>query len=217
MSLNHIQLTDFIVTEWYKDALLPLAKGPAPAPSAATQAPTAAVVPPPPSPAHATEAATPAKPSPPPAPAAAPPPPPPAPQAAEPAPYKFLGNNRRRITLLVHSPGSGFMPDNQLTFLTKILEACRMTLADVAIVNNAATPVTITALRQQLQPKVVLLFGVEPTAIRLPINFPAFKQLSYDDCTYLSSPALDLLVPNTEDSKLLKSKLWVCLKTLFEV
>jgi len=109
------------------------------------------------------------------------------------------------------------MPDNQLTFLTKILEACRMTLADVAIVNNATAPVTITALRQQLQPKTVLLFGVEPTAIRLPINFPTFKQLSYDDCTYLSSPALDQLVPDTGDSKLLKSKLWVCLKTLFDV
>ncbi len=134
-----------------------------------------------------------------------------------PATCKFLGNNRRRITLLVHSPGSGFMPDNQLTCLTKILEACRMTLADVAIVNNAATPVMITELRQQLQPKIVLLFGVEPTAIRLPINFPPFKQLSYDDCMYLSSPALDQLVPDTEDSKLLKSKLWICLKTLFDV
>ena len=205
MSLNNIELSSFIVTEWYKDALLPLDKGPVPAPSAATQAPTAAVVPPPSTPTV-----------PPPAPSAAPPPQP-ATQAADPAPYKFLGNNRRHITLLVHSPGSGFMPDNQLTFLTKILEACRMTLADVAIVNNAATPVTITALRQQLHPKTVLLFGVEPTAIRMPINFPTFKQLSYDDCTYLSSPALDQLVPNTEDSKLLKSKLWVCLKTLFEV
>ena len=109
------------------------------------------------------------------------------------------------------------MPDNQLAFLTKILEACRMNLADVAIVNNAAAPVTITALRQQLQPKIVLLFGVEPTAIRMPINFPTFKQLSYDDCTYLSSPALDQLVPDTGDSKLLKSKLWVSLKTLFDV
>jgi hypothetical protein len=185
MSLNHIQLTDIIVTEWYKDALLPLAKGPAPA------SPSAAVAPLPPQTAPAS--------------------------TADPAPYKILGNNRRHITLLVHSPGSGFMPDNQLTFLTKILEACRMTLADVAIVNNATAPVTITALRQQLQPKIVLLFGVEPTTIRLPINFPTFKQLSYDDCTYLSSPGLDQLVPDTGDSKLLKSKLWVCLKTLFDV
>jgi hypothetical protein len=228
MSLNHIQLTDFIVTEWYKDALLPLAKGPVPAtPSAATQAPAAVPPPkaapaavPPPKPVSTTAPIPAPSPSVPPAePVLATPSPTPSaagglPQAM---PYKFLGNNRRHITLLVHSPGSGFMPDNQLTFLTKILEACRMTLADVAIVNNAAAPVTITALRQQLQPKTVLLFGVDPTAIRLPINFPTFKQLSYDDCTYLSSPALDQLVPNTEDSKLLKSKLWVCLKTLFEV
>ena len=89
--------------------------------------------------------------------------------------------------------------------------------ADVAIVNNAAAPVTISAIKQQLQPKIVLLFGLDPTAIRLPINFPHFKQLSYDDCVYLSSPALDQLVPNTEESKLLKSKLWVCLKTIFDV
>jgi hypothetical protein len=265
MSINHIQLTDFIVAEWYKDALLPLAKGPAPATPSAAVAPLTpqsapAAVPPPPAstPAPSNQApatspppvppqAAPQAPASPPAasqappatshataPAAVPTPrvPPvtphtptsatdPAPAAASsPAPYKFLGNNRRHITLLVHSPGSGFMPDNQLTFLTKILEACRMTLADVAIVNDATAPVTITALRQQLQPKTVLLFGVDPTAIRLPINFPTFKQLSYDDCTYLSSPALDQLVPDTgdnRDSKLLKSKLWVCLKTLFDV
>jgi len=207
MSLNHIQLTDIIVTEWYKDALLPLAKGPIPAAPPAAVAPTpprTAPLQPPAAPATATPSTAPANQS------------QPAP-TPDPAPYKILGNNRRHITLLVHSPGSGFMPDNQLTFLTKILEACRMTLADVAIVNNATAPVTITALRQQLQPRIVLLFGVEPTAIRLPINFPTFKQLSYDDCTYLSSPALDQLVPDTGDSKLLKSKLWVSLKTLFDV
>jgi len=189
MNLNNIELPDFIVREWYKDNLLPSAPStPNPLPPAPAASATAPVSPP------VTTLPD-----------------------APPATFKFLGNNRRHITLLVHSPGSGFMPDNQLTFLTKILEACRMTLADVAIVNNATAPVTITALRQQLQPKIVLLFGVGPTAIRLPINFPTFKQLSYDDCTYLSSPALDQLVPDTGDSKLLKSKLWVSLKTLFDV
>ncbi|HXB08121.1 MAG TPA: hypothetical protein VNW04_13415, partial [Puia sp.] len=127
--------------------------------------------------------------------------------------YKFLGKNNRHLTIIVDSPGSAFLPDDQLGFLTKILEACRMNIGDVAIVNHDTTPVVITTLRQQLQPQNILLFGVEPTAIRLPINFPTFKQLSYDDCTYLSSPALDQLVPDTGDSKLLKSKLWVSLKT----
>ncbi len=233
MSLNHIQLTDFIVAEWYKkDALLPLSKGPlaknpalaSAAPStpptpqvAPTAPPTANVTPPPSTPKGPIPLAPKAA-----APEASPPAAQPALKVDSPTPeigqtYKMLGSNRRHIAVLVQSPGAPFLPDNQLAFLTKILEACRMTLADVAIVNNATTPVLITALRQQLRPKVVLLFGVDPTTIRLPINFPHFKQLNYDDCMYLSSPALDQLVPNTEDSKLLKSKLWVTLKTLFDV
>jgi hypothetical protein len=140
---------------------------------------------------------------------------PPDPETA--APYKILGNHRRKVTILVNAPGSPFLPDNQLNFLTKILEACRLNMGDVAIINHASAPVNITALRAQLQPSVILLFGLEPTTIRLPINFPVFKLQPYDQCTYLSAPALDLLVQSSEDSRPLKSKLWVCLKSLFEV
>ena len=172
MGLNNIEITDFIIGEWYKDNLVAQPSAPRTAPLAPSTTPPS---------------------------------------------LKYLGNNRRNIALLVNSPDTAFLPDNQLAFLTKILEACLMTIADVAIVNQATAAVTVTALRQQLQPKTILLFGLEPTIIRLPINFPAFKLQSYDDCMYLSAPALDLLVPNTEESKLLKSKLWVCLKTLFDV
>jgi hypothetical protein len=138
-------------------------------------------------------------------------------QAPAQPPLKYLGNNRRNIATLVRTPSSPFLPDDQLAFVTKILEACRMTLADVAIVNNAVTPAGIPEVRGQLNPKTTLLFGLEPAALRLPINFPPFKPLDYDGCTYLSAPGLDQLVPNTEESKLLKSKLWVCLKTIFAV
>lgn len=131
--------------------------------------------------------------------------------------FKFLGNNRRNIAIVVHAPGIPFLPDNQLVFLTRILEACRMTIADVAIVNGAATPVSIDTLRERLQPTTILLFGVDPAAIRLPINFPQFKPQAYDRCTYLTAPPLEELVPDSGASKLLKSKLWVCLKTIFDV
>ena len=135
-----------------------------------------------------------------------------------PAPgYKFLGNNRRKITILVLSPGVAFLPDDQLAFLTKMLEACRMNIGDVAIVNQATAPVTITTLKQQLQPATLLLFGMEPVDIRLPMNFPAFKIQAYDECTYLCAPSLAELVRPGDESKLLKSKLWMCLKTIFEI
>lgn len=201
MSLNNIELQDFILAELYKDNLVAGSSSvpaqrpiPRPAPPAATPVPvvpTSALV----SPAQ---------------PAAAPAPP------AAPG-YKFLGNNRRNITILVQSPGKAFLPDDQLTFLTKILEACQMNIGDVAIVNHASVPVVVTDLRRQLQPSIILLFGLDPIAIKLPIQFPVFKQQAYDQCTYVSAPALEELVQPTQEGKLLKSKLWVTLKTLFNV
>jgi hypothetical protein len=230
MSINNVQLNSIVVGEWYKDALIASPDAP-PATERPTQTPMPASLPiaaSAPAPSTMTAAAptlpsvTPASPAPS-APAAstmtaaAPAPPSATPPPTGPAAYKFLGNNRKQIAIVVHSPGIPFLPDNQLQFLTKILEACRMNIGDIAIVNAASAPVVITALRQQLSPTVVLLFGLEPVAIKLPINFPVFRLQPYDACTYLSAPALSLLVQNSEESKLLKSKLWICLKTLFNV
>jgi hypothetical protein len=131
--------------------------------------------------------------------------------------YKVLGNNRRQITILVQSPGVAFLADDQLSFLTRMLEACKMNVGDVAIVNTANAAVTITALKQQLQPKIILLFGMEPVAIKLPMSFPWFKIQAYDECTYLCAPSLEQLVLPGDESKLMKSKLWMCLKTLFAI
>jgi hypothetical protein len=218
MGLNDIQLPEFIIEEWFKDNLIiptPESNGGAFAPitpgSSNNTLPGSSNATPP----------VPSTPLPPTAQAPNTTPPNTTPSNTTPPnttpPIKFLGSNRRHITLLVHAPASPFLPDNQLAFLTKILEACRMTLADVALVNNAATPITVTELKQLLQPKTILLFGLEPSAIRLPINFPTFKPLDYDGCTYLSAPDLEQLVSNTEESKLLKSKLWVCLKRVFTI
>ncbi|MBS1660929.1 MAG: hypothetical protein JST68_07740, partial [Bacteroidetes bacterium] len=223
MSINNIELQDFIVGELYKDALL-FTPGSAPAVQrpAPQSTPTQTTPPEAPRPAQTTSPQT-TQPAPPPA--AKPVQPTPAP-AAQPAPaqsaqsaqpittYKFLGNHRRGVTILVNAPGSPFLPDNQLNFLSKILEACRLNLGDVAIVNHASAPINISDLHAQLQPKFVLLFGLEPSTIRLPINFPVFRPQPFDSCTYLSAPGLELMVQNSEDSKLLKSKLWVCLKSM---
>jgi len=200
MSLNNIQLKDMVVAELYKDNLM------------ATEHTASTAVPPPP-PAPATPASpTPKTPTP-----KTPAPKTPAQPDPTPASYKFLGNNRRKITVIIHSPGIAFLPDDQLNVLTRMLEACRMNIGDVAIVNHAASPVIIGQLKQQLQPEYVLLFGPAPQHIGLPMDFPVFKIQAYDGCTYLTAPSLEELVRPGDESKLLKSKLWVCLKTLFEI
>lgn len=187
MSLNNIELKDQLISELYRGNLL------------ATEGfvrPPAPAGPAIPSPALATE---------------------PAPPVITPINYKFLGNNRRHIAIVVQSPGIAFLPDDQLSFLGKMLEACKMNMGDVAIVNHATHPVQIAALKQQLQPSFLLLFGLGPVDIRLPMNFPVFTIHNYDQCTYLGSPSLGELLQPGDEGKLLKSKLWVSLKTLFEI
>jgi hypothetical protein len=130
--------------------------------------------------------------------------------------YKFLGNNQKKITILVESAETAFLPDDQLAFLTKMLEACKMNIGDVAIVNQAASRVDISGLKR-LSPQKLLLFGPAPADIGLPINFPLFKIQPYDQCNFLWVPSLAQLVLPGEESKLLKTKLWVCLRQLFEV
>lgn len=135
-------------------------------------------------------------------------------QAALP-PYKMLGNNKKQIVVVVNCPNDVFVPEGDLQFLTKMLDACKLNMADVAIVNHATAAVHIDRLKIQLQPKFLLLFGVEPDIIQLPINFPSYKEQPYAGTTYLLTPALSELNQETDLAKGLKRKLWDCLKRMF--
>src|ERR1022692_4514906 len=130
--------------------------------------------------------------------------------------YKFLGRNKKNICLVTNSNDAVFVSEMHLAFITKLLDACKMNLEDVAIVNKGTEEINITEIKKQLSPKKLILFGVEPTSIKLPIHFPLFKLQEYDGCKYLYVSSLEYLTQETNESKLLKSKLWVCLKNLFE-
>ncbi|MGN6400028.1 MAG: hypothetical protein ACTHMD_06220 [Flavisolibacter sp.] len=125
---------------------------------------------------------------------------------------KFLGKNTKHIVLLVSNDTAPFLPDDELSFLTNILSACKLSLADVAIVNlHSIDKEEVEALIEPLAPKHVLLFGITPLSIDLPINFPQFQLQAFNKRIYLYSPDLKTL----ENNKELKLKLWNNLKTLF--
>jgi len=131
--------------------------------------------------------------------------------------YSFLGNNNRSIALLVNFSEAPVIPDVHLQFLSRMLEACKLNLGDVAILNQSKQSLDIKRLKEQLHPVSLVLFGVKSVDIGLPLNFPLFKPQVYDGITYLYVPALELLNQDTEEGKLQKSKLWVCLRQLFGV
>ncbi len=128
--------------------------------------------------------------------------------------WKSLGNNQKNILVIVNNDEVVFLPDNELTFLTGILGACKLTLADVAIVNLATTPAIVyKELIAHFKSKIVLLFDVEPAAFGLPMSFPQYQIQPFAGNSFLFSPSLK----NLENDKVEKSKLWVCLKRLFNL
>ena len=130
------------------------------------------------------------------------------------APWKSLGSNFKNILIIVKSNEAVHLTDNELTFLTGILTACKLTLADVAIVNlNNRSETSYKELTTHFKSKVVLLFDTEPAAFGLPMSFPHYQIQAFANNSFLYSPSLKEL----ENDKVEKSKLWVCLKRLFNL
>ena len=123
-----------------------------------------------------------------------------------------LGNNQKQVLILVNYPDSQVISDTELNFLLTILNACKLTLNDVVIVNFAKEEkITYQKLVQEFKPKVVLLFGVMQASISMPVLFPDFQVQSFNDIRFLSSPPLQSL----QQDDAIKRKLWTGLKQLF--
>ena len=127
---------------------------------------------------------------------------------------KYLGENKKKTLVIVRNADAVHIPDKQLSFLTKLLAACNLNLADVAIFNfQDHNSSEFNEIVNFFKPKVVLLFDVDPGEFGLPMIFPQFQVQGHKDSVFVSSPSLEVIEPD----KSLKGKLWVCLKKIFNL
>jgi hypothetical protein len=128
--------------------------------------------------------------------------------------WKFLGDFQKKILCIVQYENATHIPDEQLDFLTGILTACKLSIADVAILNLSNDPDSIhKSVHEKLQSTVTILFGVSPKQYEMPIDFPEFQVQPFNNCTFLFVPTIDEIAHD----KLLKSKLWVSLRKIFGI
>ena len=126
----------------------------------------------------------------------------------------FLGSNKKQIVIIVNYKDDLYIPDDSLAFLTSILTACKLNLADIALVNfKTAGIISYKDFFKAIPATSVLLFNVTPDIISVPMNFPFFQVQHFDGINYLSSPSLDEI----EKDKLLKGNLWTSLKKIFNL
>ncbi len=130
---------------------------------------------------------------------------------------RFLGDNNKNITIVVNDEKAVFIEEDKLQLLTNLLAACKLNNADVAIVNVSNTNYKYKQIKAELQPTNLLLFGVNAKTFELPLVFEEYKLKSFDNCQILIATDLNYLIGTTNEVKMQKSKLWLCLKQMFAV
>ena len=128
----------------------------------------------------------------------------------------WLGDNKRQIAIVVQDDENAFIAEESLNTLMKLLEALKMNIGDVAIVNMAKQTLSFSLLKEQLFCKHVLLFGVTPAQMQMPFTMPDYQVQKHGECTVLRAPAITLTsIKNDAAINTEKRKLWESLKKVF--
>lgn len=115
-------------------------------------------------------------------------------------------------TLAIIKTGSAEIPAAQMNFLASIMTACKLSQEEYkAIPERHTHPLDYLSLKAKYEAPIILLFGIEPAGIQLPIHFPMFQVQSFQGCQYLWAPGLESI----EQDKSLKMQLWQSLKKMF--
>lgn len=123
-----------------------------------------------------------------------------------------LGNNGKNILIIINETNAAFLEDSDLNLLLGILTACKLSMADIALVNFDKSPhIRYELLNEHFNPATILLFGVEPGQLDFPLHFPHYQLQQYNGQHYLSSPALKVLGTDVASKK----QLWPCLQKHF--
>lgn len=126
---------------------------------------------------------------------------------------KSLGNNNKKVLLLINNPNQPFMEDADLEFTGKWLGAISHTLADVAIVNMANVNGKFKDWSTAFSPKTVLAFGMKSDILDIPLQFPLYQVQKYNEVNYLVADDLHKISSDAS----VKKQFWACLKTAFSL
>lgn len=129
----------------------------------------------------------------------------------------FLGENKKKISILHKEPAAAFLTDEQFKLLSGILNACKLSMADVALVNLAHQNTSFLELKQQLEPQFLILFDVSPTSIELPFTIPPYQIQDYNNCKILVAASLQYMTLETDEVKKEKTLLWNSLRKMFSI
>ena len=129
----------------------------------------------------------------------------------------YLGNYEKKIIVLVSDAENIYLSDESLHFLSGILNACKLNLAHIAVINFNNNALSFSELKKQLQPVFLLSFGITALQIELPFTMPDYQVQLYDNCHIVTAPSLTVLNSETSGAITEKKKLWKSLQKMFSL
>ena len=130
---------------------------------------------------------------------------------------KYLGEHLKQVTIIVKDELAVYLNENDLTLLSSILSACKLTLADIALINVAQQKLSLHEILNVLPSKLVMIFDVSSTTLKIKLPTTLYKSIELGDTYLLFSNALSLMQGGDQSAKLEKGKLWAILKQLFQL
>jgi len=132
-------------------------------------------------------------------------------------PIKFLGDHLKKILVLVHDENAVYLNEADLGLLSSILNACKLNLADIALVNTASQPLSLHEILETLPSQYVFVFAITGTALKIKLPTTLYKAIELGDTQILFSGSLQSMQGAEQNAKMEKSKLWNALKLLFKL
>jgi len=133
------------------------------------------------------------------------------------ASFKYLGEHQQGVTVIVKDDLAVYLNENDLNLLTSILKACKLTLADIALVNVAQQKLSLHQILETLPSKLVIIFEVSGTDLKMKLPTTLYKSVQLGDTYLLFSNSLATMQGTDQLAKVEKSKLWNVLKQLFQL
>jgi hypothetical protein len=132
-------------------------------------------------------------------------------------PIKYLGDHLKKIIVIVNDANAVHLNETDLGLLSSILNACKLTLADIALINIVQQPLALHEILITLPSQFVIGFDINSTLIKIKLPTTLYKPIVLGETEILFSNSLQSMQGADQNAKIEKSKLWNALKILFKL
>ena len=130
-------------------------------------------------------------------------------------PLKHLGDHNKKILVIVNDPNSVYLNEADFILLTSILNACKLTIADIALVNIGNQETSLHQILETLPSSIIMCFDVASTDLKIKLPNTLYKVTELGESNLFFSKALSCMQGTSAEAKLEKGTLWILLKKLF--